>query len=69
MKQYLIFKSDGSKIKTPHIVVSIDEPFAERVFWMIKAHEAKKGTDDLPNTFEEYRTQMYKNMEYGRKQK
>lgn len=64
----MIFHKDGSRIKTPKIVVSIDEPFADRVFWMIKANQAKKGTDDLPDTFEEYRKQMYKTLEYGRKQ-
>lgn len=67
MKDYLIFNIDGSKIKTPAIVVPITAPYAERVFWMTKAHEAKHGIDDMPPTFEEFCKQMYKNMEYGRK--
>ena len=54
MKRFNVTHSDGRSLSAPVIVLKITEPYARQVFDLIKAHEKSKGTDDMPDTFEDF---------------
>jgi len=55
MKRFIVKKiiSPGRIVDTQHkyMVVNVDEPYAKKVFQLIKKHEQEKGTWDGPPDF------------------
>lgn len=60
MKRFIITKiNNNGNIVQPqpnkkHIVINIDEPYAQKVFELIRDHEKEKGTWDNTDSFEDF---------------
>jgi hypothetical protein len=57
MKRFIVHKIvDGREVETDHryLVVNIDEPYAEKVFEMIRDEELSNGTWDGAEDFQEW---------------
>jgi hypothetical protein len=57
MPEFVVYRvdEDGQEHSTEnsYLVVDVDEDYADKVFDLIKKSEIKKGTDNLPKTFNE----------------
>lgn len=64
MKRFQVMKLDngGNPVHSNnhYLVVNINEPYAEKVFRLIRDHEMTKGTWDSPIDFDNYAAELTK---------